>query len=176
MNASECKYISRIYYPLGNMTCRATGRQAPAQEEIQYNLVDRHTGSVVRQAGRLHTCKKPISWRHHILSSSKKGLHPTLKEAVNREGEMDPYHLPKPSGMLSRIKEQFSHDINVLFPSECLGIVENQISAYWGDRRQQIILSRDRRKVDVSYLPNIVKFQEEHVKWSCRKRCCISKG
>jgi hypothetical protein len=41
--------------------------------------------------------------------------------------------------------------------------VENQILEYWGDRHQQIILSCDRRKVGVSYIPNIVQFREEHV-------------
>jgi hypothetical protein len=104
-----------------------------------------------------------LSWSEHVLSKSKTGLHPSIKEAIEREADMDSHHLPKPITMLCRIKELLSHDVDVLFPLDCLDIVSNQITDYWGRRlRTKIHDSRSNRSLKVAFKPNVKKFREHH--------------
>jgi hypothetical protein len=107
-----------------------------------YRIADRHDDAVICRVLEHHTCSKPLSWSAHLRSKSKKGLHPTINEAIEREADMDAHRLPKPTTMLSRIKELLSHDVDVLFPLGCLDIVSNQITEYWGRPRFKILESR----------------------------------
>jgi hypothetical protein len=169
-----CKYHCRLYYPMGDEICyihpssTASGLDLKKRDEFDekavYRIMDRHEGAgVVTQLLHGHSCSKPISLSQHLKSRSSTGLHPTLKEAIHREGGMHPYHLPKPNTMLSRIREQCSHDIDVLFPPGCLGIVSNQITEYWGQKRQKLLnLRYNKQCIKVSHLPNIKSYREVH--------------
>jgi hypothetical protein len=132
-----CTNIGRIYYPQGNEVYHVVTPVAKRSksnvtsnkgEQSLYKIMDQHEGAVIIQILRPHSCSRPLSWVVQLKSNSSTGLHPTLKEAIHREADRDPYRLPKPTTMLSCIKEQFSHDIDVLFPSGCVDIVSNQIT------------------------------------------------
>jgi hypothetical protein len=90
------------------------------------------------------------------------GLHPSIKEAIEWEADMDSHRLPKPTTMLCRIEELLFHDVDVLFPPDCLDIVSNQIMNYWGRLRTKIHDSRSNRSLKVAFKPNVKEFREHH--------------
>jgi hypothetical protein len=49
-----------------------------------------------------------------IRKNSRAGLNPILKDAVDREGNMDHYKLPQPDKMLRRIREQYADNVDTL--------------------------------------------------------------
>jgi hypothetical protein len=158
----DCDYHARLYYPLGDEICHnfpsileqtknnkkrppPTGAGESKEGRPLYKISDLHNDAVICQVLSSHTCSNPLSWSEHVLSKSKTGLHPSIKEAIEREADMDSHRLPKPTTMLCRIKELLSHDVDVLFPPDCLDIVSNQITDYWGRLRTKIHDSRSSR-------------------------------
>jgi hypothetical protein len=149
----ECQYRTRAYYPL------SIDSQI-IQSKTTYHLLDVYVGPVISQIKCVHSCNKRLSWRILLLQGdSRTGLMPILKDAVDREGNMDRYKLPRPDEMLCQIREQYAGNVDTLFPEGCLDIVSNQIKVYWKRKRKSILKEGgDPERILVQYLPNIQSF------------------
>jgi hypothetical protein len=129
----------------------------------EYEKVDRHSGPVVSQTIHGHSCGQCISCIAHLENTkSKGGLHPVLKDAVDREGGMDPYNLLAPDMMYQRMLDLYSDDVDTLFPQGCKTVVMNQIRLYWSRERKRILDKRKGQTVEVKFLSDIKVFREEH--------------
>jgi hypothetical protein len=79
----DCKYHSRLYYPLGDEIChnfpsvaeetRIGKKNHPTNQEgcgmeqrPLYRIADRHDDAVICQVMEHHTCSKPLSWSAHL--------------------------------------------------------------------------------------------------------------
>jgi hypothetical protein len=156
---SSCSFQTRVFYPLSIDSQIISN---PSKES--YQLIDQYVGPVISQISKNHSCNSRISWRMLLIAkNSRSGLNPILKDAVDREGNMDRYKLPRPDEMLRRIREQYAGNIDTLFPDDCLDIVSNQIKEYWKRRRRDILKGEDPDKILVRYLPDIRRFYHDHL-------------
>ena len=152
----DCQYRTRVFYPLS-----IDSQIIPTK--TTYHLLDVYVGPVVSQVKCVHSCNKRLSWRLLLLQGdSRTGLMPVLKDAVDREGNMDRYKLPRPDEMLRRIREQYAGNVDTLFPEGCLGIVSNQIKVYWRRKRKTLLKEGDPERILVQYLPDIQSFFLSH--------------
>jgi hypothetical protein len=86
----DCQYRTRVFYPLS-----IDSQIIPS--ETNYQLLDVYVGPVISQIKCVHSCNKRLSWRLLLQQvDSRTGLMPILKDAVDREGNMDRYKLPRP--------------------------------------------------------------------------------
>jgi hypothetical protein len=113
----NCMYQSQVFYPL---TIESKSIPTTIGSSKPYQLVDSFTGPVVSQVKSNHFCTLKLSWHHFLQEKSKHGLHPILKEAVDREGNMDHYKLPRQDEMLRRTWEQYAENVDTLIPEGCL--------------------------------------------------------
>ncbi len=152
----DCQYRTRVFYPLS-----IDSQIIPSKNT--YQLLDVYVGPVISQIKCIHSCNKRLSWQLLLLQGdSRIGLHPILKDAVDREGNMDRYKLPRPDKMLRRIREQYACNVDTLFPGGCLSIVCNQIKVYWRGKRKKLLKDGDPERILVQYLPDIQTFFLKH--------------
>jgi hypothetical protein len=95
-------------------------------------------------------------------TKSKGGLHPVLKDVVDREGGMAPYNLLAPDMMYQQMLDLYSDDVDTLFPQGCKTVVMNQIQLYWSRERKRILDKCQGQTVEVKFLSDIKVFREEH--------------
>ncbi len=103
--------------------------------KVIYRVAETYEGSGICQIAHQHSCNMVGGWRQVIMNPQKKGLHPILAQAVKIEGEKDPYNPPRPDEIYRRIVEKFLHNVDTLFPTDCVGIVWNKVMTYWSGLR-----------------------------------------
>jgi hypothetical protein len=153
----ECRFRGRVFYPVPD-----DGEYVRNSKGI-YEKIDRHNGPVASQTIHKHSCGQLISWTIHLQNAkSKGGLHPVLKEAVDREGGADAYNLLAPDMMYQRMLDLYSDDVDTLFPHGCQSLVMNQIRLYWTRERKRILDKRNGQTVEVKFLSDIKIFRDKH--------------
>jgi hypothetical protein len=157
LSTKDCSFRGRVFYPIPDDTEYVRNARG------EYEKVDRHSGPVVSQTIHRHTCGLCISWTAHLENTkSKGGLHPVLKDAVDREGGMDSYNLIAPDMMYQRMLDLYADDVDTLFPQGCKTVVMNQIRLYWSRERKRILDKRQGHSVEVKFLTDIKVFRELH--------------
>jgi hypothetical protein len=147
----SCQFRCRVFHPI----------------DSDPNLL-RYVGPAGLQTSTPHSCGKSIEWSEHLVAigvtKSTTGLHPQLKDAVQRIAGTDIFRLPKPDVVFRTLLLEFGDKVKALFPpGPCFAIVQNQIKEYWRNKRRSMLAKYSLGKgMRVQYIQDIAHFSKKH--------------